>query len=381
MENIIEDYFRCGFTNREILILLEESHNIKLSLRTLERTLCRNQLWRRRNKTDEADVARFIHQQLQTSGRQHGYRWMHQKCWLSGIITDRETVRQLMRLLDGQGVDLRARGRLRRRMYNSRGPNYVWHIDGYDKLKPYGICINGCIDGFSRKMIWLEAYKTNNDPRVIAGYFLQAVAENNGFPQRIRIDHGTENTHLADMQTFFRGTASAESVTLGPSTGNQRIERWWSTLRSQCIQFWMDHFEQLKEDGHFVDTFIDKSLIQFCFQHSIQEELDEIVSAWNCHRIRPTHNPRAPSGRPSIMFAVPSLYGVQNFLHPIEQTKLSICKEECLVKDYPCDEDVFQLCVQLLDEHNLALSDDVYEITDLYLKLRELILEGLDLDD
>ncbi|KAK3517985.1 hypothetical protein QTP70_029096 [Hemibagrus guttatus] len=90
------------------------------------------------------------------------------------------------------------------------------------------------------------------------------------------------------MQTFFRDTTSAECVTLGPSTGNQRIERWWSTLRSQCIQFWMDHFVQLKEDGDFIDTFIDKGLIQFCFQHFIQEELDELVSAWNCNRIR-TH--------------------------------------------------------------------------------------------
>lgn len=270
MDNIIEYYFRCGFTNREILLLLDESHNIKLSLRTLERTLRRNRLWRRRNKADVAEVAYFIHQQLQTSGRQHGYRWMHQKCWMSGIITDRETVRQLMRLLDGQGVDLRSRGRLRRRVYNSRGPNYVWHIDGYDKLKHYGICINGCIDGYSRKIIWLEANKTNNDPRVIAGYFVNAVAENNGCPQRIRIDHGTENTHIAEMQIFFREAANDECVTLGPSTGNQRIERWWSTLRSQCIQFWMDHFEQLKEDGHFVDSFIDKSLIQFCFQHFIQ---------------------------------------------------------------------------------------------------------------
>ncbi|XP_016318408.1 uncharacterized protein LOC107670349 [Sinocyclocheilus anshuiensis] len=210
-------------------------------------------------------------------------------------------------------------------------------------------------------------------PQIVLGrYFLQAVAENYGFPQRVRIDHGTENAYLADMQTFFRDTASAEYVTLGPSTGNQRTERWWSTLRSLCIQLWMDHLEQLKEDGNFVDTFIAKYLYQFCFQHFIQEELDEIVSAWNCHRIRPTHNPRAPSGRPSIMFAVPSLYGVQNFLHPTEQSKPSICQEECLFKDYPCDEDVFQLCVELMAEHNLVMSDDVYEITDLYLQLRQL---------
>ena len=26
-------------------------------------------------------------------------------------------------------------------------PNEVWHCDGYDKLKPYGFAIQGCIDG------------------------------------------------------------------------------------------------------------------------------------------------------------------------------------------------------------------------------------------
>lgn len=275
MDLIIEDYFRRGFANREILTLLEEVHDIKLSLRTLERKLQRNQLWRRRNKTDEAEVASFISQQLQTSGQQHGYRWMHQKCWMAGLITDRETVRQLMRLLDRNGVDLRAHNRLRRRIYVSRGPNYVWHVDGYDKLKPYGICVSGCIDVFSRKMIWLEAFKTNSDPRIIAGYFIDAVSENSGCPQRVRIDHGTENTHLAEMQRFLcnredEDENGAECVTLGPSTGNQRIVRWWCTLRSECNQFWMDHFDQLKADGHFAGSFIDKSMIQFCFQNTIQ---------------------------------------------------------------------------------------------------------------
>ncbi len=120
------------------------------------------------------------------------------------------------------------------------------------------------------KLSGLKHTKRTMTHKLLQDYFLQTVAENNGFPQRIRTDHGTENTHLADMQTFFRDTASAECVTLGPSTGNQRIERWWSTLRSQWTQFWMDHFEQLKDDGHFVDSFIDKSLIQFCFQHFIQ---------------------------------------------------------------------------------------------------------------
>ena len=29
-----------------------------------------------------------------------------------------------------------------------QGPNYAWHCDGYDKLKPFGIAIQGCIDGY-----------------------------------------------------------------------------------------------------------------------------------------------------------------------------------------------------------------------------------------
>jgi hypothetical protein len=43
------------------------------------------------------------------------------------------------------------RKRLKRRIYCC--PNYLWHFDAYDKLKPYGICIHGCIDGFCSKHV------------------------------------------------------------------------------------------------------------------------------------------------------------------------------------------------------------------------------------
>jgi hypothetical protein len=46
---------------------------------------------------------------------------------------------------------------------------------GYDKLSPYGIGISECIDRFSRYMLWLEAYQTNRDPKLIAGYFTDTV--------------------------------------------------------------------------------------------------------------------------------------------------------------------------------------------------------------
>ena len=51
--------------------------------------------------------------------------------------------------MDPEGVDLRRARKLKRRRYRpiSRGPNWCWHIDGYDKKSPYGIGIHGCIHG------------------------------------------------------------------------------------------------------------------------------------------------------------------------------------------------------------------------------------------
>jgi hypothetical protein len=36
--------------------------------------------------------------------------------------------------IDKDGVDKRKGKKLIRRKYHNKGPNYVWHMDGYDKL-------------------------------------------------------------------------------------------------------------------------------------------------------------------------------------------------------------------------------------------------------
>jgi len=94
--------------------------------------------------------------------------------------------------------------RFTRRSYFSSGPNYLWHIAEYDKLKPYGLCIHGCICGFSRKILWLNVYKTNNNPCVVAGYFLDTVEKSGGTAYMVRGDFRTEN--VREMQRYFRGT-------------------------------------------------------------------------------------------------------------------------------------------------------------------------------
>ena len=66
--------------------------------------------------------------------------------------------------LDPEGCELRRAHRLRRRVYHNAGPNVVRHVDGYNKLKPYGFPICGCIDGWSRKILSLVVTRSNNYP-------------------------------------------------------------------------------------------------------------------------------------------------------------------------------------------------------------------------
>ena len=48
-------------------------------------------------------------------------------------MVKRATVMTLMRELDPEGVESRGKKRLRRRAYHTKGPNFIWHIDGHNK--------------------------------------------------------------------------------------------------------------------------------------------------------------------------------------------------------------------------------------------------------
>lgn len=50
---------------------------------------------------------------------------MHLKCIQHGFTTSQDTVRELLLLLDPEGVHYRKRKRLRRRQYINNGPNFV----------------------------------------------------------------------------------------------------------------------------------------------------------------------------------------------------------------------------------------------------------------
>lgn len=108
---------------------------------------------------------------------------MYAKCRQHGLRARKETVCLVLKELDPTGVSLRQARRLRRRNYFSKGQNFIWHLNLYDKLKPFGICVNGCIDGFPTNIILLNAYAASSDSKVIGGYYIEAVQRFGGGPR------------------------------------------------------------------------------------------------------------------------------------------------------------------------------------------------------
>ena len=83
-------------------------------------------------------------------------------------------------------MSLRKQHKLARRSYCNKGPNYLWHIDGNHKLKAFDLWIHGAIDGFSRKVLWLNVSPSKKDPAVISKYFLDFASKINGSTRVVR---------------------------------------------------------------------------------------------------------------------------------------------------------------------------------------------------
>ncbi|XP_056018330.1 uncharacterized protein LOC130054058 [Ostrea edulis] len=314
----IKDYFFKGFSYRLIHYLIQRRFNCNISYNCLKRKIIPRLGLRRRHVDINLDVLfKTAQTEVQNgcSGSENLRRTLKMKYHLN--IT-RCISREIVRILDEDGVKRRKQRRLRRRQYFSKGPNFVWHLDGYDKLKPYGISIHGCIDGFSRRLIWLEADITNKRPEVIAEHYLNAVHDLKGCPQKLRADPGTENGIISTFHAFLKRNRNA--VTLGSSTSNQRIERFWGLLRQMKADFWIHHFKGLVyEDLLKTGDQLQILCIQYVYLPMLKKDIKEIMDLWNNHSIRRQKLGDTIPGIPEILYQNPEIVGSSQYVHLVDR--------------------------------------------------------------
>ncbi|XP_061177088.1 uncharacterized protein LOC133206035 isoform X2 [Saccostrea echinata] len=159
--SLLLEYAAKNMSHKEISLVMIKEHNIHLSSNAVGKRLLRCDYPPRRGSTgySDAKLERKIKDMLQSSPPTVGYRHMTDKLRHLNIPVRRDKVMEIMRRIDPLGVDFRRRRRIKRKIYYSQGPNYILHVDG-----------------FSRRIMWLEVGPSNNDPEIVACNFVQTVA-------------------------------------------------------------------------------------------------------------------------------------------------------------------------------------------------------------
>ena len=121
-----------------------------------------------------------------------------------GIIVERRRVGGRLQEINPIGRAERRSLAIQRRVYNVPAPNCLWHIDTNHKLIAWRFVFHGCIDGYSRTIIYVRC-ANNNLASTAAHYFLDGISEY-GLPSRVRGDCGVNNYDIARFMISTCGT-------------------------------------------------------------------------------------------------------------------------------------------------------------------------------
>ena len=154
---------------------------------------------------------------------------------------------KLLTELDPNGSENQKAHRLRQRQYLSAGPNFCWHADGYEKLKPYGLSIQGCVDGFSSKMLSVKNQQWSSTSCI----FLYWNSEENGIFtivswNRLWFWKWNNCRHSVLFTNVWRRSEIRTSV------WNQRIGKWWSHLKKRFTNWLIECFKDLVNENIFI---------------------------------------------------------------------------------------------------------------------------------
>ncbi|KAL9614761.1 MAG: hypothetical protein Q9167_000752 [Letrouitia subvulpina] len=256
----------------------------------------------------------IVRQELQKGVIQgYGRRLVYDHFRQQGYNFPRDKLFSVYRTLLLDASDRRKNDLQRRRgEYIVPEPNYIWSIDGYDKLRSYGIEIYAALDTYARYVIWVHVGISNRTQTSLLSQYLYAIQAFGQQPRFIRLNRGNETSLLASahhqlQQAYEPGLEFQDCYLYGTNTANQRIEAWWGQMTHSQLFKWRDYFTLLRQEGAFSEHQVqDQIALYAVYLPIICTEVQEFIQLWNIHQIRKQPDrPNHVAGKPYMLYFHP----------------------------------------------------------------------------
>ena len=130
---------------------------------------------------------------------------------------------------------------------------------------------------------------TNNWASTVYELFIDAIG-NYGVPSRVRSDQGGENYLVAQFMLRYCGK-QRNSMIIGCSTHNQRIERLWNDVHRSVVEMFYRLFYFLEHHGLLSPlNEIHLFSLRYVYLPRINRALETFQDSWNSHGIHTLHN-------------------------------------------------------------------------------------------
>ena len=240
LEHDLKLYVSQNFKRVEILDYMKQDFGDNIwSLRTLARRLQELGKTYINYEISVDDVEEAVEKEFNGPGEVLRYRAMNEKLRTEySIYVPRHLVHNVMCDVDPEGIaarQLNKKIKKHKQPFTSEGPLWVASLDGHDKLCGYQsstvpLGVYGCLDTFSRKLLFLFLCFSNSEPEIIGKNFLKYMSKSKLLPYFLRVDRDTETGKMCSIHAFLSGRVfsfddSLDSLTDGPSTNN-KIERF-----------------------------------------------------------------------------------------------------------------------------------------------------------
>ncbi|KAI9882169.1 MAG: hypothetical protein M1823_006084, partial [Watsoniomyces obsoletus] len=286
-------------------ILRTEGYQLSITgLRRIRRQLG---LYRKLSGKDSEDrdseMRRIVQQQLDEGVIQgYGRGYLHTHFRSQGHIVSRDRLFAIVKELYPEGPAARLKDMQRHRgEYIVPGPHYLWSLDGYCKLDPYGIEIYAAIDAYSRYIVWIYVGVSARTSNYLHQLAKDGLYDHSHIADRIALKAVLMPTLRREIFNFVR-LWNVHKIRKQPNRPNVVVGQPWKLYNyppasvTQCgIPVNMEYLATLQQDVRDwdCDAYLPDATLKWCEgylkQNNFQSPFEISGGAMECRTIGTTY--------------------------------------------------------------------------------------------